>query len=70
MATVNCVRYSGQSGGGMARVADYLEQEKKTLDENSRRLISGQNCSAQFAVREFTATREMHHKKSPVWFYH
>ena len=70
MATVNCVRYSGQSGGGMARVADYLEQEKKTLDEYGRRLISGQNCSAQFAAREFTATREMHHKKIPVWFYH
>lgn len=70
MATVNCVRYSGQSGGGMARVADYLEQEKKTLDEYGQRLISGQNCSAQFAAREFTATREMHHKKSPVWFYH
>lgn len=70
MATVNCVRYRGQSGGGMARVADYLEQEKKTLDESGQRLISGQNCSPQFAVREFTATREMYHKESPIWFYH
>ena len=33
-------------------------------------LVSGQNCSPELAAREFRATRRLHRKNSPVWFYH
>ena len=37
---------------------------------SGRRLVSGQNCSPQFACREFLTTRSAWHKSGPVWFYH
>lgn len=71
MATVNFIKYGKQSRGTLSGVKQYVEQEIKTLDpDTGMRLISGQNCSPQFADREFTATRNMYRKKSPVWFYH
>lgn len=70
MATVNYIAYKKQSKGALSGVAQYVVQDIKTLTENGQRLVSGQNCSPQFALREFVATREMHRKKSPVWFYH
>lgn len=70
MATVNFIPYKKQNKAALSGVAQYVSQSMKTLTENGRQLISGQNCSAQFAFREFVATREMHRKKSPVWFYH
>ena len=69
MATVNFIRNAKQSRSALGRVKQYVEQEEKTMC-GGQKLVSGQNCSPQFADREFTATRNMHHKKSPVWFYH
>ncbi len=71
MATVNFIPYKRQSGGALTGVKRYIEQDEKTFDESlGKHFISGQNCSPQFADREFLATRTMYHKKSPVWFYH
>ncbi len=70
MATVNYIPYKKQNKAALGGVAQYVSQSMKTLTENGQRFVSGQNCSPQFAIREFVATREMHRKKSPVWFYH
>lgn len=71
MATVNFIRYTKQSAGALGGVAGYVTQKSKTWDKASgRQLVSGQNCSPQFACREFQATRAAWRKESPVWFYH
>ena len=70
MATVNFIKYKKQSAGALSGVTQYVSQDEKTLDENDRQLVSGQNCTPQLADREFQATRGAHRKDSPVWFYH
>ena len=71
MATVNFIRNAKQSRGALSGVKKYVEQEEKTLDMRSgMRLISGQNCSPQFADKEFLATRDVYRKDSPRYFYH
>ena len=70
MATVNFVRYSSQSITVLKNVEAYVKQDEKTLMDDGQRLISGINCTPQMAFHEFVATRESHHKESPVWFYH
>ena len=71
MATVNFIRYKEQSAGALKGVTEYVTQKGKTWDAAScQRLVSGQNCSPQFACREFTANRAAWRKSSPVWFYH
>lgn len=69
MATVNFIRYQKQSAGALVGVKRYVEQKEKTLDSEMQ-LVSGQNCTPQLADREFIATRNVHRKESPVWFYH
>jgi len=71
MATVNLIRYKKQSAGALKGVAEYVAQVEKTWDKTStQRLVSGQNCTQQFACREFLATRSTWCKASPMWFYH
>ena len=70
MATVNFIKYKKQSAGALSGVTRYVSQDEKTLDENDRQLVSGQNCTPQLADREFQATRDACRKDSPVWFYH
>ena len=70
MATVNFIKYKKQSAGALSGVTRYISQDEKTLDENDRQLVSGQNCTPQLAGREFQATRDACRKDSPVWFYH
>ena len=70
MATVTFIKYAKQSAGAMGGVAAYVAQANKTMQENGQQLVSGQNCTPPFAVREFLTTRAMHRKESPVWFYH
>ena len=67
MATVNFIKYQRQSAGALSRVSAYVKQAQKT---EGQRLVSGINCSPQFSVQEFLATRQMHRKESPVYFYH
>ena len=67
MATVTFIKYKSQSAGTLQDVARYVVQDCKTSEQ---RLVSGQNCSPQFAAQEFLATRRMHRKDSPIYFYH
>lgn len=69
MATVTFIRYEKQSAGALHGVAQYVSQREKTV-ENGRWLVDGQNCAPRLAAQEFTATRQMYRKDSPVWFYH
>ena len=68
MATVNFIKYKKQSAGALRGVTQYVLQDEKTLDEQGHQQVSGQNCTPQLASQEFQATRDVHHKESPVWF--
>ena len=70
MATVTFIKYQKQSAGALRGVAGYVSQKQKTEQEDGWQLVSGQNCTLQLAVQEFLATRQMHRKNSPIWFYH
>ncbi len=70
MATVTFIKYEKQSAGALNGVAAYVSQKGKTMQEDGRQLISGQNCTPQLAAQEFLTTRAAHRKESPVWFYH
>ena len=70
MATVTFIKYQRQSAGALHGVTDYVSQKHKTQQEDGSQLVSGQNCTPQLAAQEFLATRQMHRKNSPVWFYH
>lgn len=70
MATVTFIKYAKQSAGALHGVAGYVSQEEKTMQEDGPQLVSGQNCNPQLAFQEFIATRTMHRKDSPVYFYH
>ncbi|MGN0967667.1 MAG: relaxase/mobilization nuclease domain-containing protein [Oscillospiraceae bacterium] len=70
MATVNYIRYKAQSKTALREVTRYAEQDTKTMEDSGIKFVSGQNCTPRSAYQEFLATREMHHKESPVWFHH
>lgn len=70
MATVTFIKYQKQSSGALRGVTGYVSQKQKTEQEDGWQLVSGQNCTPQLAAQEFIATRQMHRKDSPVWFYH
>lgn len=54
MATVTFIKYAKQSAGALGGVAVYVAQANKTMQENGRQLVSGQNCTPPLAVREFS----------------
>lgn len=70
MATVTFIKYERQSAGTLGGVTGYVSQKGKTMQEDGRQLVGGQNCNPQLAFQEFLATRTMHRKDSPVYFYH
>lgn len=70
MATVTFIKYQKQSAETLHGVAGYVSQKQKTVQEDGQQLVSGQNCTPQLAAQEFLATRQMHRKDGPVWFYH
>ncbi len=70
MATVTFIKYEKQSAGALHGVAAYVSQKSKTMQEDGRHLVSGQNCTPQLAAQEFLITRAAHRKESSVWFYH
>lgn len=70
MATITFIRYQKQSAGSLQGVSRYVSQKEKVQDMAGRQLVSGQNCTPQLSVQEFQATRDVHRKNSPIWFYH
>lgn len=67
MATVSFIPYKAQNRSALHRVMQYVGRDDKT---EAKKFVSGIRCTPQLAYQEFTATREMYHKQSPVWFYH
>lgn len=71
MATVNYIPYKKQSAFTMRGVMMYVCLKEKTLLKNEGyQLITGQNCCAETAFLEFTATKARYKKNDQVQFYH
>ena len=71
MATVNYIPYNKQSAFTMRGVMMYVCLKEKTLlKDKEYQLITGQNCCAETAFAEFTATKARYKKNGQVQFYH
>lgn len=71
MATVNYIPYKKQSPFTMRGVMMYVCLKEKTLlKDKEYQLITGQNCCAETAFAEFTATKARYKKNGQVQFYH
>ena len=70
MATCSFIKESKQTAGAMGRVLRYVSQEKKTVDLDGRRSLSGVNCGAEVAQQSFMATKNLYSKASGTFFYH
>ena len=46
------------------RVLRYVSQEKKTVDPDGRKYLSGINCGAEVAQQSFMATKNLYGKAS------
>ena len=69
MATVNFVKARGQTGGGMLGCMQYCARPEKTIHEGIR-LVTGVNCVAQTAFREFMNTKRLYNKPDGRMYYH
>ena len=70
MATINFLkRKDSKNIGALGSVIKYCTQKYKTSYDNSR-LISGVNCSAQRAVKDFISTKEQFNKTNGIQFYY
>lgn len=73
MAVVAAIKAKTQSKTAMCKVMAYVVQDKKTCyydpeTEQKYRLISGQNCVAETAFKEFMATKIQHGKDNGVFY--
>ena len=69
IATCNYIQESKQNASSLCAVIRYVSQEKKTVDENGKRYLSGVNCVGEIAYDEFMATKNLWHKTGGVYFY-
>lgn len=69
MATVNFVKARGQTGGGMLGCMQYCARPEKTMHEGIQ-LVTGVNCVAQTAFREFMNTKRLYNKPNGRMYYH
>ncbi|MBQ8496626.1 MAG: relaxase/mobilization nuclease domain-containing protein [Clostridia bacterium] len=69
MATCNFIKESKQTPSAMRAAIRYVSQEKKTVDENGVRYISGVNCVGTLAFDEFMAAKNLYRKKNGIFFY-
>lgn len=73
MAVVAAIKAKTQSKTAMGKVMAYVIQDKKTRyfdpeTEQKYRLISGQNCVAETAFKEFMATKIQYGKDNGVFY--
>ena len=60
-----------QSSGGLHGSMEYCKQEHKTWDEGTKRhLVTGVNCVADTAYREFMNTKRFYEKTGGRMYYH
>ena len=64
------IKESKQTAGAMGRVLRYVSQEKKTVDPDGRKYLSGVNCGAEVAQQSFMATKNLYGKAGGTFFYH
>ena len=69
IATCNFIQESKQNTSSLCAVIRYVSQEKKTVDENGKRYLSGVNCVGEIAYDEFMATKNLWHKTGGMYFY-
>jgi hypothetical protein len=78
MAIVTVIKSKTQSKTAMRKVMEYVVQDEKTLLQSSHdtetgqsyRLISGQNCVAETAQKEFMATKILYGKDTGIFYKH
>ena len=70
MATCSFIKESKQTAGAMGRVLRYVSQEKKTVDLDGHKYLSGVNCGAEVAQQSFMATKNLYGKAGGTFFYH
>ena len=70
MATCSFIREKKQTAGAMGRVLRYVSQEKKTVNLDGQKYLSGVNCGAEVAQQSFMATKNLYGKASGTFFYH
>ena len=68
MATVTFIREKTQSKTAMGKVMAYCARPDKTLFEGYP-LVSGKDCCAETAFKEFMATKQQHGKADGMFFY-
>ena len=69
MATFTAIKNRGGGRSALAGVLRYTQQEEKTLWEGQR-LVTGWNCTAQFALSEMQLTKERFRKTDGRQYYH
>ena len=69
MATFTAIKNRGGGRGALAGVLWYTQQEEKTLREGQW-LVTGWNCTAQFALSEMQLTKERFRKTDGRQYYH
>ncbi len=70
MATCSFIKESKQTAGAMGRVLRYVSQEKKTVDLDGHKYLSGVNCGAEVVQQSFMATKNLYGKAGGTFFYH
>ncbi|MBQ8622956.1 MAG: relaxase/mobilization nuclease domain-containing protein [Oscillospiraceae bacterium] len=71
MAIVHFVNYQKpQTNKSMLFVLRYTMQEKKTVDDDGKKYVSGINCTPQSAYTEFNNTKKLYGKTDKRLFYH
>ena len=56
--------------GPWAGCSRYVSQEKKTVNLDGQKYLSGVNCGAEVAQQSFMATKNLYSKASGTFFYH
>lgn len=71
MAIVTFRNYTRkQSVGSMAAVIRYTIQEKKTVWDGNKQLVTGIGCEVRSAVGDFMTAKHLHHKTGGKQFFH
>lgn len=69
MATCSFIKEAKQTAGAMKGVMPYVSQDRKALDEDGIRYLTGVNCVAKLAYQSFMATKNLYGKAHDTFFY-
>jgi hypothetical protein len=69
MATITFIRESKQSASALKGIINYVCREDKTKLDDGVQLISGKDCNANMAFKEFMATKKVFGKDNGTFLY-